>query len=296
MNQKYSGPQSFRFAATLVLLAAGHLLAADNEPAPDKSSYTLFHPVPADQLRDLNSDRPDLTEGPFTVDAGHYQLESDFFTFTHARDITDGADARMDAWSFATINLRTGLSNHSELDLMLAPYNLVRTADRTGHTVTHQSGFGDTVVRYKYNFCGDDGGRTAFGVMPLIKFPSNQDGLGNHAIEGGIIFPLNVNLPAGWSLGAMTEFDFNQNSGGGAYHTEFVNSIVADHDIVAHLGGYVEFYSSVSTERGTEWQGYFDFGLEYQIGKNVQLDAGLNYGLTRATPAWNPFAGITVRF
>ena len=37
----------------------------------NKSQYTLFNPTPDRLLRDLTTDRPDTTECPFTVDAGH---------------------------------------------------------------------------------------------------------------------------------------------------------------------------------------------------------------------------------
>src|SRR5437764_1052507 len=46
--------------------------AGEEAPAADKSSYTLFNPTPLNLMRDLNPDRPDVTESPFTVDAGHY--------------------------------------------------------------------------------------------------------------------------------------------------------------------------------------------------------------------------------
>src|SRR4051812_28837051 len=50
---------------------------ADSRPA-DKSGYTLFNPVPANLMRDLSPDRPDVTESPYTVDAGHVQAELSF--------------------------------------------------------------------------------------------------------------------------------------------------------------------------------------------------------------------------
>ena len=52
---------------------------------PDKSGYNLFNPVPENLLRDLSPDRPDATESPYTVDAGHYQLEMDFANFTSTK-------------------------------------------------------------------------------------------------------------------------------------------------------------------------------------------------------------------
>jgi hypothetical protein len=44
--------------------------------ASDKSRYTIFNPTPRDQMRGLNTDRPDVTESPVTVDAGHFQLDA----------------------------------------------------------------------------------------------------------------------------------------------------------------------------------------------------------------------------
>ena len=44
-------------------------------PTPDKSAYSFFNRTPETQLRELVTDRPDLTESPYTVDAGWWQLE-----------------------------------------------------------------------------------------------------------------------------------------------------------------------------------------------------------------------------
>jgi hypothetical protein len=132
--------------------------------------------------------------------------------------------------------------------------------------------------------------------MPFVKLPTSQDHLGNHAVEGGLILPLAVGLPAGWGLGMMTECDFNQDTQGSSYHAEFVNSVTLGHEIFGALGGYAEFFSAVSTESGSEWVGTLDFGLTYGLTDNVQLDAGVNLGLTRAADDVNPFVGISIRF
>jgi len=39
-----------------------------------------------------------------------------------------------------------------------------------------------------------------------------------------------------------------------------------------------------------------DFGLTYALTKNIQLDAGINIGITRAADDWNPFVGVSWRF
>ena len=55
---------------------------AQSASAPDKSQYWLLNPVPTDQMRDFNTDRPPKANSPYTVDAGHFQYETDLVNFT----------------------------------------------------------------------------------------------------------------------------------------------------------------------------------------------------------------------
>ena len=261
-----------------------------------EGDYSLFNPVPSGHLRPLNTDRPDLTESPFTVDAGHFQIEADLANYTHDRDKSGGGDTRTAARSFGTINLKAGLTPDTDIQWVIGTYDQVRTKDSVAGTAMRQDGFGDMTVRVKHNFWGNDGGTTAFGVMPFVKLPASQDGVGNQSVEGGVIFPLAVGLPGGWDLGAMTEVDCARNDRGSGSHATFVNTITVGHGIVGELAGYVEFYSEISTERGSGWIGLADFGLTYGIGENTQLDAGVNIGVTDAAPDWNPFVGVSRRF
>src|SRR2546423_15411810 len=64
---------------------AGLLCVASVALAEDKSQFNLFNPTPRDQMRELNTDRPDRTEGPYTVDAGHVQLELDLASYSYDR-------------------------------------------------------------------------------------------------------------------------------------------------------------------------------------------------------------------
>ncbi len=280
--------------ALLVWFAAGFsavLLAEEN-----KSGFHFLKPVPTELMRELSTDRPDKTESAYTVDAGHFQIEADFVDFSYDRHNAAKADVKNESFSFATLNLKAGLLHNLDVQLVVPTYNFVRTDDRTTGVLSKQSGFGDLAARAKLNLWGNDGGKTAFAIMPFLKLPTNQDGLGNHAVEGGVIFPIAVELPADWSMGLMTEIDFNEDAGASDYHPEFVNSITFSHSIFRNLGGYAEFFSNVSSESGSDWVGTADFGLVYALAENVQLDGGINIGVTRSADDFNPFAGITVRF
>ena len=280
----------------LALAAATPMLHGKVCIFPDKSEYHLFNPTPRELMRDMSTDRPDITESPYTVDAGHFQVEMDLVSFTYDRHNAERSDTRVESWSFANANLKVGLLNNVDLQLVAPIFNRVRTDDRAAGTKTVNSGFGDLTVRLKMNLWGNDGGKTAFAAMPFVKLPTNQDDLGNHAIEGGLILPLAIELPGGWSMGLMAEFDFNQDGDGGGYHTEFVDSITFSHDIVGQLGGYVEFVSIISTELDAEWIGTVDLGLTFAVTDDIQLDAGVNIGVARAADDVSPFVGISWRF
>ena len=283
----------FMLALLCWLARAGFGADGDVEKLlPDKSGYNLFDPTPLEMMRELSPDRPDKTESPYTVDAGHVQLEMDFANYT--QDDSDGVHTR--AWNVAPLNLKVGLLNNVDLQFVYDSYLHVRTNDGPAHTTTTQSGAGDFTTRLKINLWGNDGGQTAFGLLPFVKFPTSTDHLGNNAVEGGLILPLAVKLPAGWDMGLETAGGVFRNNADSDYHADIIDSVTFDHAVVGRLSGYIEFFSDVSTERGSGWVGTVDVGLEYATTENVQLDCGCNIGITRAADDVNAFAGITVRF
>jgi len=178
---------------------------------------------------------------------------------------------------------------------VLDPYVDVRVEDRVANTVDEPSGFGDLQTRLKINLWGNDGGSTAFAFMPFVKWPLSESSLRNGKTEGGAIFILGYELPSGWSSAVMTEFDF-VSDGTGGHDTEFVNSITFSHNIAGKLGGYVEFFSVVSSAANSRWQGQADVGLTYALNDNTQFDLGCNFGVTKSAPDFNPFVGLSFRF
>jgi hypothetical protein len=275
-------------------VSAGSAFAA--EAVADKPSYHLFKPVPREMMRELSTDRPDKTESAYSVDAGHFQVESDIVNYSYDAHNPSRDHTINESLAIAPFNFKVGLRNNWDVQFVVPTYNATRVRERrTGFRDTER-GFGDFILRSKVNLWGNDGGDTAFALMPYVKFPTATRSLGNCAYEGGLIAPLAVALPAGWGMGLMTQVDINEDGDGSGYHPEFVNSITFSHDIVGDLGGYVEFFSSVSTDKDACWIGTIDLGLTYGLTEDIQLDAGINIGVTRAADDFNPFLGISWRF
>jgi hypothetical protein len=102
----------------MVVLCLGSIRtssAAEDEEekskCPDKSEYTLFNPTPSDCMREFDPDRPDVTDSPFTVDAGHIQFETGLFSYALSR--ADQQGVVTEEFDIADTNIRLGLTSPS---------------------------------------------------------------------------------------------------------------------------------------------------------------------------------------
>ena len=293
-----TGRLSARLILATLAATAAHAGAPDApSDSPDKSGYTLFDPVPAESLRDFNPDRPSAFTGPTTVDAGHFQLEMDLANYTLDRHNPEHAPVDVDQWNGAPFDLRVGLTLHTEIDFLYGGYLNLRTRDHAARTDTVQSGFGDLTLLFKYNLFGNDGGTFSFGVLPYLKIPANTANLGNKRVEGGVELPLAISLPADLQLCLQTEFDAVRNDADTRFEPAFTNIAYLGYTFLnKKLTVYGEWNSRVNVGTDSVVDGAVDTGLVYYVGENAEVDFGCNFGVTRAAPDFEPFAGFSVRF
>ena len=270
-------------------------LRAFADEQTDKSQYTLFNPVPDDLMRGFATDRPTKSDTPYTVDAGHFQYEADAVNWTY-----DRYNATHTTTSNLVVGdpvLKAGLTQHTDLEIALAPMNFDRTHDRANNANNTAAGFGDVYTRVKYNLFGDDGGDYALAVVPYVKAPAAAHNLGNNHWEGGGYAPFMAALPDDWMLDITSEFDILENAALNGTHANFQNLINFSHPLFADsLTGYVEFWSDVDNDKQTPNQYSFDLALAWAVTNNVQLDAGINLGLNKATNDMQPYLGLSQRF
>src|SRR5690348_9830764 len=136
---------AFVLFVTTSLQGAPDTAASSTQPdSPDnvdKSRFNLFNPVPRELLRDLQTDRPDQTEGPFTVDAGHVQAELDLLNYSYDRRQPHGQQVTSQTLQVAPTNLRIGILNNLEADVIAAPFIWLRDFDRVSQQSDERSGF-----------------------------------------------------------------------------------------------------------------------------------------------------------
>ena len=123
------------------------------EGPPDKSIYDLFHPTPRELMREMSTDRPDQTESPYTVDAGHFQVEIDLVSALFDRDRSGGSDKRTTGWATA-VNVKAGLLNSVDIQFVFDPFVHVQSDDLVANTNDTASGLADFQTRLKINPLG----------------------------------------------------------------------------------------------------------------------------------------------
>jgi len=269
------------------------LLALCLTPAPIAAQdYSLFHRTPRAEARPLATDRPDRTESARSIPAGWVQLEANVVAWSRDRE----ADAATRDLGVAQLNLKVGVLPNVDLQLVTEVWSRQTVYGPDGAQLASTSGQGLVMGRLKVNLWGNDRGRTALALMPFVG-AVRQDAtpgvrVGRHAVAG-LIMPFALDLGGDWSLGAQLEVDF-ANDVPDAWSTVWVQSLTVGRPIAGPLSGYVELFHASGGGEPRELTA--DGGLTLGLTDDLQLDAGINVGLSNAADDVNPFLGLAVRF
>jgi hypothetical protein len=268
------------FLTACIIITHGDAIAQNQK-------YHLFNPVPRGQLRDMSTDRPDITESPYSVDAGHFQLETDLFKT--ARRQSDGITAVENNLNVA--NLKLGLSKNIDLQLIVANYVNSYEKDANGNKVNKTNEFGDLTLRLKYNLWGNDDGKTAFAMMPYLNIPTSKS---NSYTEAGIVFPFAVDLGNSYSFGTQVQFDVLKSVSQTGYHGSILQSATVGKELTKSWETFIESYYVYDFEE-KQAQASFNGGLAYSVTPNVKFDVGFNLGMTKNTDKVY-FIGFSFRY
>jgi hypothetical protein len=263
-----------------------------------QNNYSLFNPTPSNQLRDFNTDRPDVTEGPFTVDPGHVQTESDFVNFTKSKPDAEGTATK--TTQYGATNIRLGVTRDLELDFILQPYTTIRTRMVDPISKTWMAGIDTFQLRAKYNIYGNDTyknpGATALGIIPFVNIPTAHNGISQDHVDGGLIVPFALKMTDKIDLSLMTEFDYIKNEMTSGYHVEYINSGSVSFQLTDKLSTYVEVATRFGNESPFGGIVQAGGGFLYKLTDNLQVDIAMNVGLTRASDRINVLTGISRRY
>jgi hypothetical protein len=106
-------------------------------------------------------------------------------------------------------------------------------------------------MRFKWNLFGNDDNGPALALIPYAKWPTAPiapQGIGNGYIEGSLIAPLAIPLPAGFTMILMGEMDIVKNAFNGYYRVNIPALINISRPIFENVTAYAEIYANWSTD------------------------------------------------
>lgn len=268
-------------AVLLALTVSGYTQTKQDST---KYHYYLFKPCPKDKMRSFETDRPDATESPYTLDAGHFQFETDLFKTNWSK----ANGIRTIENSFNEFNLKLGITNSLDIELITA--TAVYTNIGQVNPIKSSAFFNTITIRVKQNIWGNDKGQTAFAILPFINIPTTP----NAKITGGLVLPISIALPGNWDFGSQIEFDFNDNQLGEGYHINPLVSATISHVLYRKLDFFVETIFQRESEL-RKYESFLNGGLIFNLNENIKLDTGIYYGLKNISSKVF-FIGLSFRY
>jgi hypothetical protein len=235
--------------------------------------------------------RPGKATPPCTVPAGHFQLETGLVDWSVQKDV----GLRESAIVIGETTFKYGLTDRSDIEVDVTPWQRATSSGPGGHFSA--SGFGDITVAYKQQLA-QTAAPVKIALQPFVKLPTAKHSIGNGKWEGGALLPVQFSIgKSPLSVGLTPEVDWTADADGHGHHAGMAQ--------VVSLGWQVTDKFSVSTDLWGQWdwdpagtvrQASLDGSAAYLVSNNVQLDAGANFGLNRATPDVEIYAGVSKRF
>ena len=231
-------------------------------------------------------DRPGRGTSACTLEPGRAQIELGLFddSFQHRSGVTTDTD------NAGSVLAKWGVSARMDVEAGLALYQEQRA---TG--TKSQSGIGDLFLHAKVNPLTSDS-PFALVLDPFLKLPTATGGLGNGAVEGGLVLPMSYDLGGNWSLAMTPEADIQRNAAGSGYHANLVDVVGLGKSFGPVTLGAELWTGQNLDPTGTVSQYTFDLDAAWLVNSDTQLDGGVNIGLNRATPDLEFYFGISRRF
>lgn len=242
-------------------------------------------------LGSICADRPTRANATCTVPAGHWQVETDIANLT--RNTSGGV--RTTTLYAPNPYVKYGLADGMDLEVNWSPYLRARTTDLATGDRDTLSGVSDLYVRVKRRLVAND--RATVSIIPFVKAPTAKRGLGNDKWEGGLALPVNLPLSNGFSLTLGPEVDLLADADGEGRHAAVINVVNLSRPLNDKLSVAAELWSSFNYDPdGTVRQYTADVAAAYLVTPTLQIDAGANFGLNRATPDTQIYVGVAKRF
>lgn len=238
-------------------------------------SASLVLSTSAQELPDIQLDRPDQTECPYTVPKNHFQVENGF-NYEKVSEIEKNFLYPTSLWKF-------GVNDNMELRVITE-----LTTNQVNGVST--SGLNPVRIGFKTNLWKEN------GLLPLTSFIGHLEipSLSTKEFATTYYAPsfrftlqnsLSENISLGYNLGA--EWD------GETAEPTFIYTLTTGFSLSEKFGAYVELYGFAPQHASADHR--FDGGFSYMPQGNIIMDLSGGFGITENSPLYYGSLGFSIR-
>jgi len=224
----------------------------------------------------IECDRPDQTETPCIVPAGHFQMENGFYYVHESKDEK--------GFIYPSSLLKYGIQDIAEIRVEIQNSSTL-LKDETGKNLIH--GVSPITFGMKLKICAEKKSVPKISVIlktsiPILSSEKLKEDYPTTQIRFTFQHTLSEKFSFSYNLGGL--WDGNQQKFFGLY------TITSGYSITDNLSCYLEFYGFVAKEQDHR----FDGGFCFTPKKNVMLDISAGISIDRTQPSW--FSGLGISF
>jgi hypothetical protein len=240
--------------------------------------------------REFCADRPGLGTPACTLAPGDAMVEIGLAAWDRDRS----RSAIEDDITLGDVLVRVGVGDTTEVHLGLTGNVRQRFRNRASGAVRRLSGIGDATLAVRQGLAGANG---PVAVQAFVTVPLAKDELGAGGWSGGVLAPVNLDLPGELELDLTPEVDLVPNADRGGRHLAWGGVVGLSHP----LGETLSLSGEIGVFRDDDPDGHstdarFAAALAWQLAERVQVDVEADAGLSVAAPDRTLALGLAWRF
>jgi Putative MetA-pathway of phenol degradation len=224
----------------------------------------IVHVSKAQTTKDIETDRPDQTETPYTVGKNKFQVEAGFSKTNIDKILFQNTLVSL---------LRFGLSEKFEWRA-----EIIRDS-YTAYNKKVTAGLQPIEIGFKTNLLEENGLTPKTSLIAHIVIPKAA----TNDFKGQYFSP-NFRFTMQHSIGEKQSLSYNIGGEWGADDGKFtpLYTLATGYDFSKKIYGYIEFFGFFTGKNIDEHS--FDGGLAYLLKPNVQLDISAGFGISKFAP------------
>lgn len=239
----------------------------------------------AQNVQEIVTDRPDITESAIVVPLNSIQIETGF-NFQKQKFILDAQNIEVDNLTFASTLVRYGINDKIELRFGGEYLSSKTTIEELSSTVSGVTGL---FVGTKFSIWTDHEIINDIALILEANLPYGNSNLRPEKIEPVITVSVSQDFFENFSLGINLGFENNSSMSENIYYYSSSVSM----GLTPRISMYVEIYGNVIN--GFYPRHSFDGGFTYFHKQNLQLDVSAGTLLFHDETEWFGGFGISIR-